>query len=142
MVKKLLRARVIVPLILAGLAGSWFIYERMRLERDRYVLDTMIRDTTLPLDIMIMRRTAPTTFAHVKDRRVIRDEAFFSTDAPASEVAAAMQKFADKHGKWDDSWINWAVYDNRVNNGKNRPNPPDDFRTLIWIAVDTNADLF
>lgn len=142
MVKKILRARVLIPLALLGLYGSYAVVERVRITKSQRVLDVMVKDTTLPLDLMLIRRTAPTPFAHIKDRRVIRDEAYFSTDAPASEVAAALQKFAARHGKWDDSWINWAVYDNRANNGKNRPNPPDDFRTLIWVAVDTNADFF
>lgn len=139
--KNLWKARFILPVLLVGLGAAWLIHERVRLTRDRWMLDIMIKDTTLPLDVMIMRNTAPTTYAFVKDRRVIRDEAFFSTDAPASDVAAAIRRFADKHSS-DDSSINWAVYDNRANNGKNRPNPPDDFRTLIWIAVDTNEDWF
>lgn len=140
--KNILRARVLVPVTLITLVGAWFIYERVCFERDRYMLNVMIKDTTLPLDILIMRQTGIASNPHVNDRRVIRDEAFFSTQAPASEVAAALKKFAAKHGKWDERWINWAVYDNRANNGTNRPNAPDDFRTLIWIAVDTNADLF
>lgn len=142
MVKKLLRFRVIAPLFLLLLGGVYWWHERVAWERDRRVMDIMIKDTTLPLDILILRRTGMTADGHVKDRRVIRDEAFFSTAASPADASKAIEEFAKKHGIWDESWINWAVFQNRSNNGRNRPNAPDDFQTLIWIAVDTNEDWF
>ena len=40
--KNLWKARFILPILLVGLGAAWLIHERVRLTRDRWMLDIMV----------------------------------------------------------------------------------------------------
>ncbi len=128
-------------LLLAGATGGVLIWIKYRPATSPKLDAIVYRMEKLGLTTLESRTQTAGAHPLVKDRYVIRDEAYFGSYESSAIVEARLERYCAPRSKWDHSWIRWIVYDKREENYPFQGGPviPEDYPTLVWIAVDTNV---